>query len=546
MALVAATGATVVSGPAAAAAGPRGRQPVVSYVPPVEAPVSDPFRAPAGPYAPGNRGIEYDTEPGGAVVASADGVVAFAGPVGGALHVTLSHTDGVRTSYSFLATVEVVTGQQVRQGDRIGGSGDQLHFGARAGARGDYFDPAGLFAGTAVTVELLPLDTTRAGANESGALTEADALARLAAGSRGAARATGAAGHPAVPEVPGLGTVVGWLRSRARTGLTYAVQLAPAGRGLDLVGDLADRLSGRRQCSTAPPPDRPVAGQDRLAVTVAGLGSTSDTATIDELRLDELGYTAGRVVRFSYAGGHTPGTGRDIGLAGPDARPYASVDTQGDVGVAGGRLADLIEQLAAARPGVTVDVYAHSLGGLVTRSALVELDGRGFDLGRLGLVTTLASPHGGADLATAVVAANGRLGSGLVLEAVEGAAALGLDPDAVAVAQMAEHSDTVRALAAAGVPPEVRLVSIAARGDLVVAAPRTEVPGAVNITVPVAGRRAHGDVVSSDAATAEMARALAGHDPGCEAWDDVVADVLAGHAVSAAEDHLGAIMATVG
>ena len=32
---------------------------LVVLTPPVDAPVLDPFRAPAGPYGPGNRGIEY-------------------------------------------------------------------------------------------------------------------------------------------------------------------------------------------------------------------------------------------------------------------------------------------------------------------------------------------------------------------------------------------------------------------------------------------------------------------------------------------------------
>ncbi|HEX6567659.1 MAG TPA: hypothetical protein VF015_00765, partial [Acidimicrobiales bacterium] len=67
-----------------------------------------------------------------------------------------------------------------------------------------------------------------------------------------------------------------------------------------------------------------------------------------------------------------------------------------------------------------------------------------------------------------------------------------------------------------------------------------------NVTVPVTGLGAHGDLVGSDAATAEMARALAGRAPGCESWDDAVADVLAGHAISAVEDHLGAAVTVAG
>ncbi len=527
--------AVAVVGDAAPAAGSAGnsesrvhrRQPtVVSYVPPVDVPVADPFRPPAGPYGAGNRGLEYATVPGAPVHASADGTVTFAGQVGGGLHVTLLHADGVRTSYSFLATVEVVLGQQVRQGRRLGSSGPTLHFGARTGDA--YFDPAALFAGTVAEVELLPFEVPPGSTAEA----EARALAVLAMAEGGG------------PSLPGLDPTLDWLRARARTGITYAAQLSPVGRGLAVAGDLVDRVVLPGPCSTAPVPVRPVAGQRRVAVTVAGLGSSSDSGSIDELRLDDLGYAPERVVRFSYAGGRTPSTGEAFLSVEP--RDYVSADTQGDMAVVAGRLADLVERVADADPHASVDVFAHSLGGLVTRLALVELDERGFDLGRLGVVTTLGSPHRGADAATAVVAANTRLVPNLALDAAEGVLGTGLDPDAPAIAQLAEHSGVVALLAAHGAPDGVRLVSIAARGDVVVAAPRTEVPGAVNVTVPVGGRAAHGDLVGSDAATDEMARALAGQHPGCETWDDAVADVLAGHGISALEDHLGAVMATAG
>lgn len=131
------------------------RQPLV-HVPPVSAPVLDPFRRPEHPFGPGNRGLEYDTHPGTEVRASADGRVVFAGRAGWELHVTVLHDDGVRTSYSYLSRIRVIVGQSVRQGDVIGLSSDRLHFGAR---RGDhYLDPATLFGLVEVRVELLPLD----------------------------------------------------------------------------------------------------------------------------------------------------------------------------------------------------------------------------------------------------------------------------------------------------------------------------------------------------------------------------------------------------
>ncbi|MGH9113410.1 MAG: peptidoglycan DD-metalloendopeptidase family protein [Acidimicrobiales bacterium] len=492
----------------------------VTYVPPVDAAIADPFRPPAGPFGPGNRGLEYDTDPGDAVRASADGSVVFAGPVAGTLHVTVLHADGVRTSYSFLDRVDVVLGQRVRRGDQVGTAGEMLHFGARAGDA--YFDPAALFAGGTVEVELLPFEVPPGSSPQA----EARALVALALSDHGGLG------------LPGFGDALGWLHERAASSLGYVGQLYLPQRGIDLMTDLGERLLFPGPCSGGEPPRAPVRDPSRVAVTVAGLGSSSDDGSIDELRTGDLGYDDGRVVRFSYAGGRAPGSGSAFdGLA---TTSYQSADTQGDLREAARRLADLVEQVAAADPGATIDVFAHSLGGVVTRLALLELADRGVALDRLGVVTTLGSPHRGADLATAVGAANTTLTGNLGLDAAEAVLDTGIDPDAEAVRQLAEHSDMIRGLGARGVPEGVDLVSIAARGDVVVASPNTEVAGATNVTVPITGWSAHGDLVASDAATAEMARALAGQPPGCEGWRDVVADVTAGHGISLVEDLGGA------
>ena len=498
----------------------------VWYDPPVDAPVADPFRAPPGPYGPGNRGLEYDTDPGDPVGASAPGTVVFAGAVGGGLHVTLRHEDGIRTSYSFLADISVVVGQQVGRGERLGVAGERLHLGARAGDT--YLDPADLFAPRAVAVELVPFEVPPGSTPDA----EARALAALTLG-RG-------------PSLPDLRSTARWLRARAQDaagGAQEVLSAAPGpalgARGLAVAADLVDRVVLPGACSGDPPPVRPAAGR-RVAVTVAGLGSTSGPAAIDELRTDRLGYDVGDVVRFSYAGGRVPGPASG-GHAGAriTARPYSSAETQGDVHAAARRLADLVTEVADADGRATVDIYAHSLGGLVARLALVELERRRFDLGRLGLVVTMASPHGGADLATTVAQLADRPVAGAALDRVAGGLGLGLDPDAPVVGQLAEGSDVIDELATIGVPPGVRLLTVAARGDLVVPAPRAEVAGATNVTVPVAGLRAHGEVVGSDAAADAVARALADRPPACEPWHDALADVLTGHAAVAAEDALG-------
>src|ERR687884_2023890 len=91
---------TLLVAPVAVRARAAGSSDEVVYRPPVDGPVIDPFRPPATPYGPGNRGIDYRTVPGELVRAAADGDVVFAGQVGGSLPVVVLHPDGIRTSYS--------------------------------------------------------------------------------------------------------------------------------------------------------------------------------------------------------------------------------------------------------------------------------------------------------------------------------------------------------------------------------------------------------------------------------------------------------------
>ena len=99
------------------------------------------------------------------MVAGQDGVVAFAGWVAGALFVSIDHTDGVRTTYSWVSAVSVKKGDKVARGSPIGNTGhghpdvDQphLHFGARIG--NTYIDPLLLLEGADVSglIHLAPL-----------------------------------------------------------------------------------------------------------------------------------------------------------------------------------------------------------------------------------------------------------------------------------------------------------------------------------------------------------------------------------------------------
>lgn len=116
----------------------------IDYTPPVDAPIIDPFRPPETFAGPGNRGLEYGVETGTPIMAAGDGVVAFAGQVGGSLFVTISHADGIDTTYSYLSEVHVAAGEGVARGQVIGLSGATFHFGAKVGEA--YLDPQTLFA----------------------------------------------------------------------------------------------------------------------------------------------------------------------------------------------------------------------------------------------------------------------------------------------------------------------------------------------------------------------------------------------------------------
>ncbi len=122
------------------------------YLPPVDAEVVDVFRLPKHVGAPGNRGWEYDSEPGQPVWASAEGEVVFAGSVAHNRFVTVLHRDGLRTAYGYLGWIAVVEGDRVAPGQLLGTTSERFFFSVRAGD--DYLDPASVL--TAGRVRLVP------------------------------------------------------------------------------------------------------------------------------------------------------------------------------------------------------------------------------------------------------------------------------------------------------------------------------------------------------------------------------------------------------
>jgi hypothetical protein len=504
-----------------------------AYRPPVDAPVVDPFRPPASRYGPGNRGLEYGTAPATPVRVVADGRVTFAGRVASTRHVTVLHADGVRTTYSFLATVDVVAGQRVAQGDQVGTTAGRLHLGAR---RGDaYFDPASLFRAGSPTVRLVPFDEPPG----EGTGGERRAIRQLIGGLGAVVEGLGGR----------AGTVAGWLREGGpqlvatvrhyASRFTYPVAMLDATLTSWRMWQRA-RLAASRPCTAEGTPVPPVP-ERRIALLVAGLGSDSGGSTVDEVRTTALGYADADVVRFSYAGGRVPDP--TDGFPSIAATAYEAAETQLDVRTAAGRLADLVEEVAALAAGTPIDLIGHSLGGVVIRLTLVELERRhgvGW-LTRVGLVATLGTPHGGADLATAVHALASTESGALALDGLSLVAGQELDHDAPVAAQLSETSDVVAELAAHPVPDAVAAVSVAARGDLVVPTPRSQAPGMDEVIVPVVGPGAHTDLPGSEAATRALGLARAGLPPACQTFADALADQAAGEGISLAEDLLGAV-----
>ena len=140
---------------------PFGTPVPVHYRPPVSGRVIDPFRPPATAFSAGNRGLEYATSPGEPVRAAGPGHVIFAGQVGGVMNVVVLHADGLRTSYSGLASMSVGRGQAVDAGQRLGTSLATLHLGVRAGTA--YLDPAVLIDDAGPPVVWLVPDHGRPG-----------------------------------------------------------------------------------------------------------------------------------------------------------------------------------------------------------------------------------------------------------------------------------------------------------------------------------------------------------------------------------------------
>jgi murein DD-endopeptidase MepM/ murein hydrolase activator NlpD len=105
--------------------------------------------------------VDLASRPGAAVLAAGDGVVVYAGQLAGRALVSISHANGLRTTYEPLVPA-VTAGTRVARGAVIGhlspghvgceGAPACLHWGARRGD--EYLDPLGLLSSG--RVRLLP------------------------------------------------------------------------------------------------------------------------------------------------------------------------------------------------------------------------------------------------------------------------------------------------------------------------------------------------------------------------------------------------------
>ena len=281
-----------------------------------------------------------------------------------------------------------------------------------------------------------------------------------------------------------------------------------------------------------PPPER-----RRVVVLVGGLGSTSDAAAVDRVDVRALGYESADVYRFSYAGGRVPDAeDRHQRLS---TSSYDAMDSQGDLAASAERLVDLIDDLAGLESGVPIDIISHSQGGVVARLALDGLHRSG-NVESLGAVVTLGTPHQGADLASAAAAVRSDAGTSRVFGVVDDVLGTDLDLEAASVRQLAVGSPLTTRLVRQGVPDDVHFTSIGALGDLVVAASRTRVEGATNVTISLSGAAAHDSLPSDAATTREIGLSLTGAPPTCESTRDRVLDVVGGRLVSRTHQALAA------
>jgi hypothetical protein len=506
----------------AGAAAPSGS---VVYRAPTDAPIVDHFRPPKAPWGPGNRGIDFATDAGAIVGAVGDGTVVFAGEVGGTMHVTVEHADGLRSSSSFLASILVGRGDHVRRGEALGIAAGPFHLGMRT-PEGTYLDPEAVLSGSIrPSIHLIP------GAEEGlDPLSEQERRSLM--------QSLFDTGSAAVAHLTRTGAQVAALAAQ------YANDLAVPAIELRAAVAFARWAVQRMHC-TGPGVAVPTQSSRRIVIEVSGLGTASSGNSAWEFDTEHLGYRPADVVRFSYNGGRVPVDGLLTAGGGASSgwSEFDRIDSQQPIGTSADRLAALVASTARANPGVPIDVFAHSQGGVVARLAIERAASAGRLPAEIATLVTVGSPHAGAPLATAVAAVGlTPTGRGVLGAVRSGHLAGELDDRLPAVTDLAATSAVMAELHATPMPEQVRFVSLGGSGDLVVPGTATVDPQADDQRiVPTAfGTAAHGDLPADPRVTRELALAVAGEPLTCQGFAEAAGAYLQAEAVSIAESGLGA------
>ena len=311
------------------------------------------------------------------------------------------------------------------------------------------------------------------------------------------------------------------------------------GRGLDPDALVAELIGGLvavldpEACSAAGAAAAAVPitpGRRRIAVVVDGFGSSSDTPGLgDDVGFDRLGYAADDVVRFSYAGGLTSDGGA-VWAGSVPRTPYDDAATGRPVEQSAAALAETLRQIRAANPHAEIDLYGHSLGGVLVRLASAEVEAE-VDL---SVVMTFASPHGGAPVATindALFSTTPGLVVGEAVDAFDPGSPLRA-PAATDLSEAGFVGDT----AGVAFPDGVHAVTVGHRADVIVPGTEADAPGARHVIVGgFDPRGAHAQIGTLPEVHDEIRLALAGLPPACQGAADAIFDLVTGVTVSTIE-----------
>ena len=287
-----------------------------------------------------------------------------------------------------------------------------------------------------------------------------------------------------------------------------AIALAP------LEEDPLDEDRHVRACKPSDdlPEDAP-APNDNVAVAIGGIMSATDgSGSPSDLypALPRLGYSPARTYFFSYRG-----------VDGPSFHePYGKSDTYIDIEEAAQRLRALLAHIEHVHPGAEVDLLAHSQGGIVGRTYLIE-QAKAWQDGqpRVEHFVTFASPHGGVPAASETdQLRTGPLGSRFLASSLD----LVADRSDVvppvwrgSVPQMRTNSDLLNSLERQDVLFGTRVLTLGISNDLLVPAGRTRISGKPGVTLPSEGLWGHSGIVDSDRALQIAHSFLAGAGVAC-------------------------------